>query len=116
MKYPTIPVDATVHGDHDEARYPEAHRTGDQRVRFVRLEQAIVGAAPLQLQIFGGRVPAEHDGRERDERRQQPNVGQHEQHGAIGHVQRILERPHDGVVPAIPATRNGIQRCALLLA
>lgn len=102
---PHLPVDAAVHRDHHEAGYPEAHRARDDGVRFVRLEQAVVGRLALQLQVLGGRVPAEEDGRERDEGGQQPHVGQHEGDGAVGHVERVLERTHDGVVSAIERVR-----------
>lgn len=46
VKHPLLPVrlyvDAVVHEDHDDARNPEAHRRGDDRVGAVHLERTHV--------------------------------------------------------------------------
>jgi len=47
--------------------------------------------------VFGG-VPAAEDGRKGYDSRSQPRVDQHERHHSFGHVYRVLERLHDGVV------------------
>jgi len=42
--------------------------------------------------------PSEKDGQEGDERREEPDAGQHEGDRPGGHDERVLERTHDGVV------------------
>lgn len=93
-----LPVDSTVHGDHDETRYPKANRTGNDGIRFVHNKYTLVGVQALPIQRLFGRVPAEKNRCKRDECGQQPNVGQHEEYGPICHVQWILQWPNDRII------------------
>lgn len=52
----------------------------------------------LPLQWFARRIPSEKNRRERYERRQQPNVGQHKEYGAICHVQWIFQWSNDRII------------------
>lgn len=61
--------------------------------------------------MLGRRVPAEKDGREGDQGRQDPHVRQHEEHGPLRHVQRVLERTYDGEVSARNAKEKKKRKC-----
>lgn len=94
------PINAVVHGYHDDARNPEADRTRDDGVRLIHYEHATLRVLRHPLEVVVGGVPAQENGREGDEGRQQPHVGQHEAHRAHRHVQRVLQGSNYGVIPA----------------
>lgn len=84
--------DAIVHRYHDNARDPEGYRTRHDRIDFVHDKDALVGIKLHPEQVIVSRIPAEEDGRERNESRQKPHVGEHHTDGLLCHVERILER------------------------
>lgn len=95
-----LPINAAVHGDHDDARDPETDRTGDDGVGLVYDEHARLRMLRDKVQVLLRGIPAEEDGREGDEGGQQPHVRQHEGHSPHRHVQGVFQGPNDGVVPA----------------
>lgn len=81
-----LPIDAIVHGNHNDARYPEADRTGDDGVRLIHYEHTALGMIGHPVQVALGRVPAEEYRGEGDEGGQQPHVGQHKAHRPHRHI------------------------------
>lgn len=67
--------DGQVREDHDGARDPERDRTGDDGVRLVHLELALVRV--LVLEVVAGGVPAHEDGHVRDRDGAEPCRRQH---------------------------------------
>lgn len=92
-------VDPTVHGDHDDSRYPETDRAADQRVILVDDKHADVRVLDSELDMLVRRVPPQEYGGEADQCRPHPDVGEHKRDGAMRHRDRVLERSHDRVVP-----------------
>jgi hypothetical protein len=97
---------SVVHGDHDHARNPERDGARDDGVDLVHDKAALVRVLLEIVEILLGRVPAEEDWRERDERRQDPHVGQHQEDRAFVQQQRILERTTNGEVSVINRTET----------
>lgn len=93
------PINAVVHGNHNDSGNPEADRTRDDCVRLIHYEHTTLGILRDPLQMVLGRVPAEEDGREGDESGQKPHIGQHKAHRSHRHIQGILEGPNYCVVP-----------------
>jgi hypothetical protein len=88
-----------VHGDHHHSRDPEADGAADQGVVLVDDELAHVGVLLPEDDVVVGGVPAQENGREADQRRQQPHVGQHEGDRLVRHGDGVLQRSDYGVVP-----------------
>lgn len=92
--------DAPVHNQHDDARYPEAHWTGDESVGLVDHKRALIRMQRDLAQMLRRRVPAQENGRERDEGGQYPDIRQHKANGSMCHIQRIFQGTHYRIVSA----------------
>lgn len=72
---------------------------------FCRLHESLKTRTHLEVAlvwhdfVIPGGVPAEEDRREGDERGCEPRVEQHDRHHPLGHVDGVLERLDDRVVP-----------------
>lgn len=62
-----LPVDSTVHSDHNETRYPKTNRTGNDGIRFIYNKYTLVGMFQLPFQRFARCVPTEKNWCERYE-------------------------------------------------
>ena len=55
-----------VHDEHDDDGHPEGERGGDEGVRLVHPEHALVGVLLAPLLVVRRRVPTQEYGQERD--------------------------------------------------
>ena len=91
--------DRPVREQHYSARDPERYRAANDCVDFIDFEVALVFVhLAVRAVIFGG-VPPQKDGKKTYDHRAQPNAHQHNGHHLLGHVDRVLQRLHYGVVP-----------------
>lgn len=87
-----------VHGEHDDARNPKGHRGRNNRIIVIHHENTRTGVIPPELLVSVRGVPPEEDGRERNKRRHEPHIHDHERDRASRHGDGVLEWTHDGVV------------------
>ena len=92
-------VNSMIHDQHDDDRSPKGQCRRDESVRLVHAEDALVGVGLPPLLVVTGRVPAEEDGKERDQGRGGPRDPDHDRGHTNSHVTRVFERAHDGVIP-----------------
>lgn len=94
----SFPVDAVVGVHHDHARDPEGYTGRDNGVRFIDFELARLGIVETFAHVVVRGVPMEEDGDEGDDPRRYPHAREHYRYPFAGHLERVLERPQDGVV------------------
>lgn len=95
-----LPEDGKVGEYHDGARDPERDGARDDGVVLVYHEGALLGVIYDVLLVRFGCIPADKDGQEREQRRRNPGVQQHDADHAFRHANRILERLNNRIVSA----------------
>lgn len=96
--YEHLLEDAPVHDEHHNAWNPKANRAGDERIGLVDHKRALIRTQRDLTQMFLRCVPAQKDGRKRDEGGQYPDIGEHKTDGAVCHIQWILQGTHYSIV------------------